>query len=112
MNKSFETIESISIREHESGVHLAQSLLDALSKGEIGKDLAFNLLDEVRNVIKYSYDLRMEACMGMGQDIEGLDANKRDDLKHLDAAVYQASENISRTNVTPEAQEQIDSLLR
>ena len=74
MNKSFETIESISIREHESGVHLAQSLLDALSKGEIGKDLAFNLLDEVRNVIKYSYDLRMEACMGMGQDIEGLEA--------------------------------------
>ena len=109
-NNHFDYVENMAMDSLRISRSMGQKIIEALSKGEIKKELAFELLSDVREQIKNSFNQRIELCSQMKMDPERLENLKRNELESLDAAVYRFSNDEQKLN--PEVREQLESLLR
>ncbi len=100
--------DNIAMMQAISARKMAQSILDALSKGEIKQEFAFELLSETREQINNAYNQRIELCVFMGVDPYSMDAMKRNELKSLDEAVNK----ITNRDLNDKTKEELEGLFR
>jgi hypothetical protein len=100
--------DNIAMMQAISARKMAQSILDALSKGEIKQEFAFELLSETREQINNAYNQRIELSEFMGADPYAMDAMKRNELKSLDEAVNK----ITNRDLNDKTKEELEGLFR
>lgn len=112
-NNHFDYVENMAMDSLRISRSMGQKIIEALSKGEIKKELAFELLSDVREQIKNSFNQRIELCSQMKMNPERLENLKRSELESLDAAVYKfTNEELNKQPVDDKTREQLESLLR
>ncbi len=112
-NDHFDYVENMAMDSLRVSRNMGQKIMEALSKGEIKKELAFELLNGVREQIQNSFNQRIELCSQLQMDPERLESLKRSELESLDAAVYKfTNEELNKQPVDDKTREQLESLFR
>ena len=111
-NNSFDSIENLAVQQYQSAAKMRDCILHNLSEGKIDEGFAFELLGEVRDIIKNTYNQRIEMYMSIGENIDRLDSRKIEELQSLDRDVYEAADKARNKELDVETKETIDSLFR
>ena len=83
------------------------NVINALREGKIDKEVAFSILDNLRQSAVSTFDKRCELFDSAHLDYSGIEESKRSFVEGLDNAVYSiTNEEIKGSN------EEIDNLLR
>ena len=84
---SADRLDKFAMMNMISARNMASSVISALSKNEIKKETALELLDGIREQMANAYNQRIEIFQAMGLNPKSLITSKTDELASLDEAV-------------------------